>query len=300
MHTAVEREQAVEREKRGCAMQELELVPYLLYEKEDNGIVWIRFNRPEKLNACIGAAERKGTLAKVGEYMRAADDDPEIRFIVLTGVGRGFCAGVDVSGVENFERGDHFLGNRPNEGLDAVRESFYYGVTKLIKDLSYIRKPTIAMMNGVAAGFGMDMALQCDIRYGCENTRFIAYHQVGQIIENGGAYYLPKLAGLGRALEFAFTGHLDAQRAYEWGILNALVPSDQLEDEVRALCARMMKVAPMTQWINKRVMRHAVDSNLETTAVLTSNAALILQSSEDANEARAALRERRDPVFRAR
>jgi 2-(1,2-epoxy-1,2-dihydrophenyl)acetyl-CoA isomerase len=218
--------------------------------------------------------------------------------MVLTGVGRGFCAGVDVKGVPGLERGDNFLGNAPGTGPDATREGFFYGLTKLIKDINYVRKPTIAMMNGVAAGFGMDMALACDIRYGCENTRFITYQQVGQIIENGGSYWLPKLAGIGRALEFAYTGFLDAQRAYEWGILNKLVPSDTLEDEVRALCAAMFKAPPITQWINKRNMRAALDTNIETTAVLTSNAAYVLSSSEDANEARTALLERRDPVFR--
>ena len=196
-------------------MEQLELVPYLLYEKEDNGILWIRFNRPEKLNAAVGGSERTGTLAKVGEYMRAGDDDPDVKVIVLTGVGRGFCAGVDVRGTDlgEFEPDDNYLGNAPYEagGLDATRQRFYYGITKLMKDLSYVRKPTIAMINGVAAGFGMDMALQCDIRYGSENTRFISYQQVGQIIENGGAYYLTRLAGLGRALEFAFTGHLDGE-----------------------------------------------------------------------------------------
>ena len=156
------------------------------------------------------------------------------------------------------------------------------------------------MMNGVAAGFGMDMALNCDIRYGCEATRFITYQQVGQIIENGGAYYLPELAGLGRALEFAYTGFLDGQTAYEWGILNKLVPLEQLEEEVRALCKRIIDSPPITQWINKRVMRAAVDSNLETTTVLTSNAAVILGLSEDAKEARAALGEKRTPVFKGR
>jgi 2-(1,2-epoxy-1,2-dihydrophenyl)acetyl-CoA isomerase len=281
------------------SMQELETVPYLLYQPEyETGILWIKFNNPEKLNACIGSSERRGTLAKVGEYMRAGDDDPGIRFMVLTGIGRGFCAGVDVKGVPGLERGDNFLGNAPGTGPDATREGFFYGLTKLIKDINYVRKPTIAMMNGVAAGFGMDMALACDIRYGCENTRFITYQQVGQIIENGGSYWLPKLAGIGRALEFAYTGFLDAQRAYEWGILNKLVPSDTLEDEVRALCAAMFKAPPITQWINKRNMRAALDTNIETTAVLTSNAAYVLSSSEDANEARTALLERRDPVFR--
>lgn len=281
-------------------MAELEQVPYLLYEKEDNGILWVKFNRPERLNAVIGGAERNGTLAKVGEYMRAGDDDPDVRVIVLTGLGRAFSAGADVRGVEGFDGGGSFLGANASDGTDGTRQRFYYGVTKLMKDISYIRKPTIAMVNGPAAGFGMDMSLQCDIRYGCENTRFITYQQVGQIIENGGSYYLPKLAGLGRALEFAFTGFLDGQTAYEWGIINRIFPSEQLEDEVRALCKRIIDSPPLTQWINKRVIRAAADSNIETTAVLTSNAAYILNNSEDAKEARQALSERRTPVFQGK
>ncbi len=286
---------------RGIEMQELELVPYLLYEKEESGILWIKFNRPERMNAAVGGTERRGTLSKVGEYMRAADDDPEIKVIVLTGLGRAFCAGVDVKGIEGFETGDNFLGNAtPAEGGDASRERFYYGITKLMKDLSFIRKPTIAMVNGPAAGFGMGMALQCDIRYGSENTRFISYQQVGQIVENGGAYYLPRLAGLGRALEFSFTGHLDGPTAAEWGVLNKIVPADQLEDEVRALCVKIMRNPPLVTWINKRVIRAAMDSTLETTAVLTSNASGILANSDDAVEARNALIERREPLFHGR
>ncbi|MYA20750.1 MAG: hypothetical protein F4Z25_11000, partial [Chloroflexi bacterium] len=283
-------------------MQQLELVPYLLYEKEDNGILWIKFNRPEKLNAAVGGPERNGTLSKVGEYMRAGDDDPDVKVIVLTGVGRGFCAGVDVRGSDlgQFEPQDNFLGNAPYEagGLDATRQRFYYGITKLMKDISFVRKPTVAMVNGVAAGFGMDMALQCDIRYGSENTRFISYHQVGQIIENGGAYYLTRLAGLGRALEFSFTGHLDGPTAAEWGVLNRLVPAEDLEAEVRALCDRIMRNPPLVSWINKRVIRAAADTTLEHTAVLTSNASPIPGTSDDAAEARSALRERREPVFK--
>lgn len=281
-------------------MPELETVPYLLYEKEDNGILWIKFNRPERLNAVIGGSDRNGTLTKVVEYMKAGDDDPDVRVIVLTGEGRAFCAGVDVRGLEDFDSGGPFLGQTRTEGPDATRQGFYHSTTKTIKDISYIRKPTVAMVNGAAAGFGMDMALQCDIRYGCENTRFITYQQVGQIIENGGAYYLPKLAGLGRALEFAFTGFLDAETAHDWGILNRLFPSEKLEEETRALCQRIINSPPLTQWINKRVIRAAIDSNLETTAVLTSNAAVILGQSEDGREARQALAERRTPVFQGR
>jgi enoyl-CoA hydratase/carnithine racemase len=280
----------------------LELVPYLQYEKEANGVVWIRFNRPERLNACVGSGEPTGTVSKVVDYMRAADDDPDVRIIVLTGNGRAFCAGADLGNdpIEGFEKGEHFLGAAPHEGPDAARQHFLHGLTKLMRDITYIRKPTVAMVNGPAAGLGMDMALNCDIRYGCENTLFITYQQVGQIIENGGLYNLPRLAGLGRALEFAFTGFLDGKKAHEWGILNEFYPSDNLEDEVRKLCDRMLKSPPLTQWINKRIIRASLETSMETVALMTASSALILDQSEDANEARAALRERRDPRFNAR
>ena len=279
-----------------------ELVDYLLYEPEDTGILWIRFNRPERMNALIGSSEENGTVAKVGEYMRAGDDDPNIRVIVLTGVGRGFCPGADMRrDTPDSMKGENFLGDRGTvEGPDASREHFYHGFAKLHRDISQIRKPTIAMINGPAVGSGMDMALHCDIRLGCENTRFIGYQQLGQIIENGGSYYLPKMAGLGRALEFAYTGHLDAQRAYEWGLLNYLVSSEELEATTRELCDRIMRTPPMVQWISKRIMRSALDTSIETTMVLTSNAGGILNGSEDAEEARQAFLEKRSPVFKGR
>jgi 2-(1,2-epoxy-1,2-dihydrophenyl)acetyl-CoA isomerase len=277
-----------------------QLVDYLLYEKEDNGILWIKFNRPEKMNALYGTAETNGTVAKVGEYMRAADDDPDVRVIVLTGVGRGFCSGADLKEQPSEDEiGPNVEGARgSHEGPDAMRQHFYHGFTKLHRDISVIRKPTIAMINGAAVGSGMDMSLHCDIRIGCEKTRFIGYQQAGQIMENGGSYYLPKLVGLGRALEFAYTGSLTAERAYEWGLLNHLVASEDLEKTTRDLCERIIALPPLVQWTSKRIMRAALDSSLETTMVLTSNAGGILQSSADAKEARQAFVEKRKPVFR--
>ena len=278
------------------------LVDHLLYEPEDNGILWIKFNRPERMNALIGSSEENGTVAKVGEYMRAGDDDPNVRVIVLTGVGRGFCSGADMRrDTPDSLKGENFSGNRGiAEGPDAARERFFHGFTKLHRDISQIRKPTIAMINGPAVGSGMDMALHCDIRLGCENTRFIGYQQLGQIIENGGSYYFPKMVGLGRALEFAYTGQLDAQRAYDWGILNYLVESGKLEETTIELCDRIMRTPPMVQWVSKRIMRAALDTSLENTMVLTSNAGGILNGSEDAEEARRAFLDKRAPEFKGR
>lgn len=276
------------------------LVDYLLYEKEDNGLCWIKFNRQERLNALVGTAEERGTVAKVGEYMRAADDDPDIRIIILTGVGRAFCAGANL-GSRTEDAGENFVGNRSShEGPDGSRQHFFHGFTDLHRDISLIRKPTIAMINGPAVGSGMDMALHCDVRIGCDKTRFVAYHNAGQIIENGGSYYLPKMIGLGRALEFVYTGQTDAETAYRWGMINHLVPSEELETFTRKLCDRMLTIPPLVQWVSKRIMRTALDSTLEATMVLTSNASGILQHSEDAKEARRAFIEKRKGDFKGR
>ena len=113
------------------------LVDHLLYEKEDNGVVWIKFNQPEVLNALVGNSEENSTVAKVGEYMRAADDDPDIRIIVLTGVGRAFCAGANLKKKAPPEiTGENFVGNRSGrDGADAVRQHFFHGFTKLHRDI---------------------------------------------------------------------------------------------------------------------------------------------------------------------
>jgi enoyl-CoA hydratase/carnithine racemase len=106
------------------------------------------------------------------------------------------------------------------------------------------------------------------------------------------------MVGLGRALEFVYTGSLDAQRAYEWGMLNHLVASEELEATTRDLCERIIAQPPLVQWVSKRIMRAALDSSLETTMALTSNAGGILQASGDAKEARQAFVEKRKPKFR--
>ena len=265
------------------------LVPHVLYEPEDTGILWIRLNRPERMNATA-----PDTVEKVAEYMRAGDDDPSVRVIVLTGAGRGFCAGNDMKA--SGER------RSPGEdGVDGYREYFAHYYQQCFRDISLIRKPTIAMVNGPAAGAGLDMALNCDLRTGSELTRFFTYQNVGQIIENGGFYFLPRMVGLGRALELLYTGGwLEAEEAYRWGKLNRLVPSESLEAGTRALCEKIIDSPPLVQWIGKRIMRKGLDSTLETTLDLSANAAGIVAGSEDAREARSAFLEKRRPHFKGR
>ena len=163
-----------------------------------------------------------------------------------------------------------------------------------------IRKPTIAMVNGPAVGVGFDLALHCDLRIGCEKSKLKGYHGIGQIFENGGCYYLPKMIGLGRALEVAYCDEISPQQAYDWGLFNHLVPSEDLEPKTREICDKIIAKPPMVQWISKRIMRAALDSSLETTMVMTSNAAGILGNSEDGVEARRAFKEKRKPEFKGR
>jgi enoyl-CoA hydratase/carnithine racemase len=272
-----------------------ELVDYLLYEPEpETGIAWIKFNRPDRMNALYGVAGPEGSVYKLLEYMRCADNDPDMRVIVVAGVGRAFCAGIDVMSSAT-------AGAQDVDNPDYDRERFYHTTTPHFLDISRtIKKPTIAMVNGAAVGMGMDIALHCDVRIGSEYSRFLTYQSVGQIPENGALYMLPRIMGLGRALQFLYTGELKAEEAYRTGVLNNLVAADRLEEETRALCAQMVKLPPMVQWIGKRIMRAAVDSSMETTMVMTSNAAGILQRSDDAKEARRAFAEKRAPEFKGR
>src|SRR3984957_6270004 len=141
------------------------LVEHLLYEPEESGILWIRFNRPDRMNALVGTAEENSTVAKVGEYMRAGDDDPNVRVIVLTGVGGGFCPGRNLAPRAGADvPGENFAGNRaPHEGPDGARQHFFHGFPALHRDIALIRKPTIAMINGPAVRSGMGMAFPCEL-----------------------------------------------------------------------------------------------------------------------------------------
>ena len=272
-----------------------EIVDYLRYEPDGEGILWITLNRPEALNALHGYIRPDSTLHKLGEYLDAADADPAIRVIVITGAGRGFCSGADQRAGR-----DHPGETRP-DGADGSRQFFTELFTPLFRKISSARKPTIAMVNGVAVGAGLDIALHCDIRIGCEQTRFFTYQNVGQLIHNGGMYYLPRLIGLGNALEFLYTGgFVEGEDAWRMGLLNHYVPLERLEEETRALCRRIVASPPLVQWIGKRIMRASLDANLDTTLQLSANASGITGGSEDAAEARAARRERRAPVFRGR
>lgn len=253
----------------------------------DSKILWVKFNTPEVLNAMSG-----DTIARIGEYMRAGDEDPGIRVIVVTGVGRAFSAGANMkTGGRRDRDPDHVPSME--EGRVHMKEA-----QLAMREISLVRKPTIAMVNGPAVGMGMDVALHCDIRVGCENTRFFTYQNFGQIIEQGGMYTLPRIAGIGHALELLFTGgYLWGEEAYRIGVLNHYWPSEELEEKTRELCQRIVASPPLVQTIGKQIMRRGLDTNMETVYEMCANASPILSSSEDSKEAVRAFLEKREANY---
>ena len=155
------------------------------------------------------------------------------------------------------------------------------------------------MINGPAVGSGTDMALHCDIRLGCE----YAFHRLSTIGTDPGKWrlLLPAEDGwAGAGTGICLHRHLDAERAFEWGLLNYLVPSEKLEETTRALCDRIMRTPPMVQWISKRIMRAALDSSIETTMMMTSNAGGILQRIGTHRKPGGPFLEKRKPTFKGR
>ena len=263
----------------------------LIYTPEPGGIAWVRIDNPAKMNALA-----PNMMEGINHYMALADDDPTIRVIVLTGVNNAFCAGSDQSRPipEASEE------RATEDGPDHHRQSMSRGQqrTKAIREL---KKPTIAMVNGPAVGAGFGMATYTDIRIGCEHARFFAYR--GQIPEQGDCWNLPKIVGISRALEILYTtpaNAITAQQAAEWGLLNKLVPCEQLEAETRAYCERIIQVPPLQQWIGKKIMWRSFDMSLDATLDWSATAAGISAMSEDRVEARTAFREKRMPVFKGR
>src|SRR3979411_317475 len=187
----------------------------------EGGVGWIRFNRPEKMNA-IGAVTRQ----QLGEAIKQAERDDAIRVVVLTGSGRAFCSGADVT--EMAQGG----GLRTPEDVGNVLRNEYM---PMLTRLRTMPKPVIAAMNGPAVGIGASYALACDIRIAVPEAYLLeAFINIGLAPDGGVSWLLPRLAGTGIAYEMFFTGKpLQAVDAHRLGVINRLVPAEKLQDESR-------------------------------------------------------------------
>ena len=251
----------------------------IILEKKNN-IARITLNRPERMNAV--------SQAVADELLSALDDvdkDNEARVLVITGAGRAFCAGADVT-------------EMPGGG--ASRQDVLG--SKIVRRLRQLEKPVIAMVNGAAVGGGCALALACDMRVGSENARFMnAFIRRGLSSGWAGPWLYPRLMGLGKALEILLTGDfLEAKEAERVGVLNRLVTADELEKETMALAAKIANGPPVAIRETRRRVYEGLESDFETALQSADEGEFITVDTEDYKEGVRAFLEKRPPEFKGR
>ena len=254
----------------------------LKLERADH-IATITLNRPGKLNAL-----NSQMTAEFHSALDTLSDEDDIRVVVLTGAGRGFCSGADV--------------NELLEGSQAPSVTIpETEITALSSHIRRTRQPVIAAVNGVAAGAGLAIALASDIRLASEETSFSCIFVKRSLVPDAGSSYtLPRLVGLGVAMEMALTGNIyDARWALEKGLVNKVVPADKLMEEAMALANNIASNPPIcVRSIKELLYDH--DKDLRGILKKESDANILLVGSEDALEAVRSFLEKRQPVYKGR
>lgn len=257
----------------------------LLYDVKDQ-IAVITLNRPERLNA-LTPAMREGILQAV----TAADQDADVRVIVLTGAGRGFCSGGDVKAM-NEARATGVV-NPLEDKIAPVRD-------RAVLAMRNANKPVIAAVNGPAAGAGMNIALACDIRIMSTEAKMgQTFSRRGLHPDWGGTYFLPRLIGVAKAAEMIWSGRMvSAQECLELGIVSQLSEPDDLMKDVLAMAHTFADGPPVAIRLAKRAMYRNVDSSLEEALEFETFAQNVAAATKDAKEGIAAFVEKREPVFK--
>ena len=260
----------------------------LLYEVSDH-VATITLNRPDRLNAISGPM-----LTSISQVFRDADADRDVRVIILTGAGRGFCAGLDLK--------DLTSGTGIGSGNGAGLPTRFDLQSSPPIVLHTTDKPVICALNGPAAGYGMDIALGCDMRVASTTGKLAAvFAKRGILPESGGSWLLPRLVGWAKAAEIVFRGQtLSAQESLELGLVNAVVEPDKLMDTVNEWAAEIAANAPNAVQAIKRMMRLGLDETFEANVHHVYLQLLPLFGSEDFKEGVQSFLEKRAPQFQGR
>lgn len=257
--------------------------PVLL--RVEDGVAWITLNRPDRLNAFAGAMRDD-----LHDAIDRAASSPEVRVLVITGAGRGFCTGADVEVMSDLlSRGD-----------DATFETLVQAGMRAIQRLRAVEQPVIAAVNGPAAGAGASLALACDFRVASERATIgVTFNRIGLHPDWGATYTLPRLVGAGRAAELVMSGRMvEAREAERIGLFERVVAEDWFEDEVKKLAKELAAKPPMALKLAKRTLAASLDSDLDALLAAEREQQMRCFRSADAKEGISAFNEKRKPVFR--
>jgi enoyl-CoA hydratase/carnithine racemase len=253
------------------------------------GIATVTLNRPHRRNAISARM-----LDELARALHEADGDPAVRCVLLTGAGKGFCSGLDLK--------DATAGTGiGSSGAAFDASSIDVGALPTVV-LQGMDTPVIGVLNGAAAGYGLDLALGCDLRLGGTSTRLLpGFAKRGVVPESGGTWYLPRLVGWSRACRIAMLGRdLDAAESLELGLLDAVVVDDALLPTAREWAAEIAANAPLAVQAMKRLFREGLTEDFRTHSAKVLAETVRLFGTDDFKEGITAFVERREPTFRGR
>lgn len=257
----------------------------ILLEKE-GGIAILVLNRPDRLNSFTTRMYRE-----LSAIIKQIHRDDEIKVVILTGAGKGFCAGSDVS--------DRLASQVEKRGEENRYETLRpTGAVAL--DIADLDKPIIAAINGVAVGAGLSLALLSDIRLASEKARFGAvWINMGFIPDLGSTYFLPRIVGMEKALDLMLSGEvINAEEALRIGLVSRVIPHEQILAKAKELAAKIAAGPSVAVELTKRGLRRALDSDLRTQLDYESYAQNLCRKTEDHKEAIQAFLEKRKPQFK--
>jgi 2-(1,2-epoxy-1,2-dihydrophenyl)acetyl-CoA isomerase len=258
-----------------------------LLTQQDGGVLTITMNRPEVLNAFNDTM-----LAELTEAVEAVAEDETVRCVVLTGAGRAFGSGQDLRSL---------VEGRSSGAIGTVSGHVqkYHRVVRAIRNM---QKPVIAAVRGAAAGISCNIALACDMRIAADDARFIeAFARIGLVPDGGGGYFLPRLVGVGKAMEMAMLAdEVSGPEAERIGLVNKCVPVEEFEEATRAFAQRLANGPTRAYGLIKKLIYTSAESDLQTSLRLEGELQDIAFETEDHQNAVVAFLQKRPPKYKGR